>query len=479
MNWTGIIAGGYLALAGPAMAQSEHAATGPYINGAFDHATPEGHPAHWYAEADPATATVGIDRATPDPALLLGATGDSPTVLYTPLMFGTRCVRHVSASATPLSRDADLSIKMFFLEPGQAPIMGEPASGQGRITISQSADGDCLPAGLLVGLFASGEGVARIDDLRVVADDEAYATAPRPRPDATARDLAWIDRTALPVSSFEPEAPLDDLAPLLNRLGDARIVGLGENSHGARALFRLKHRILRLLVEEADFTALAVEMPAAGADAVNAYISGASDDAQAALLALGYPSWQSAEMWAVFEWLRHYNLQEDAAIRVYGLDLADRGGLSVDASMAAEAERIAARHQGVVIWADNTHVTKTHGAMGHALSQTFGARYVALGLTFGSGRYSAYGPEQSYPVHPAYPGTHEAVLEQAASPAFLLDLAELPSGHVLAETLGFRYIGSHPQELTQFYPHRLREHFDLVGYVHETDSTRYLFDHDF
>ncbi|WP_300542133.1 erythromycin esterase family protein [Maricaulis sp.] len=476
MFWTGIVAGG-LALTGFAQADSGN---GPYINGDFDQVTPQGHPAYWYAEADPAAATILVDRSGADPALLLGAAGDTPAVLYTPLSLGARCVASISASAALLSRDDGLTVSLFFLEPGQAPGMGDAGAGQGRISVSQNAGGDCLPPNLLVGLLASGEGQARVDDIRIVADGEAYATAPPPRMQARASDIAWIDRNALSVSTLEPDAPLDDLAPLRDALGAAGIVGLGENSHGARALFRLKHRLLRLLVEDEGFTALAVEMPAAGADTVNAYIHGESDDDRAALLALGYPSWQSAEMWAVIEWLRSHNAHAETRVRVYGLDLADRGGLSVDASMAAEAGRIAGEHEsGIVIWADNTHVTRAEGAMGHALAQTFGAEYIAVGLTFGSGHYSAYGPEQRYAAHPAYPGTHEAVLDRAAVPAFFLDITDLPGGHVLGGTLGFRYLGSRPQELTQFYPHRLAEHFDLIGYVEETDSTQYLFEHDF
>lgn len=47
-----------------------------------------------------------------------------------------------------------------------------------------------------------------------------------------------------------PRRPIGDLTPLRRAIGDAEIVGLGESAHGAAEEETLKHRTLRLLVEQ-------------------------------------------------------------------------------------------------------------------------------------------------------------------------------------------------------------------------------------
>lgn len=36
-----------------------------------------------------------------------------------------------------------------------------------------------------------------------------------------------------------------------------------------------------------------------------------------------------------------------------------------------------------------------------------------------------------------------------------------------------------PQTFNQFYPHRLEDHFDVIGFAASTDSTHYLVKHVF
>ena len=133
----------------------------------------------------------------------------------------------------------------------------------------------------------------------------------------------------------------------------------------------------------------------------------------------------------------------------------------------------------VVVWADNTHVTKAGNAMGAQLSSVLGDKYTAVGTTFHRGWYSAYGKAKRYPAQRGYPGTHEHVLSLADSSRYFLTVDTLPADHPLRSPLGFRFIGSRPQLLHQFLPHRLSEHFDIVGFVESTEATRFLIDHQF
>ena len=72
-------------------------------------------------------------------------------------------------------------------------------------------------------------------------------------------------------------APLDEWAPnydpLLERIGDARFVLLGEASHGTHEFYRERAEITRRLIEEKGFTAVAVEADWPDAYRVNRYVA--------------------------------------------------------------------------------------------------------------------------------------------------------------------------------------------------------------
>jgi hypothetical protein len=61
------------------------------------------------------------------------------------------------------------------------------------------------------------------------------------------------------LKTTDPNAPLDDLAPLQQLIGNASIVGLGEDTHGSHEFFTMKHRLLEFLVEKMGFTMFAME----------------------------------------------------------------------------------------------------------------------------------------------------------------------------------------------------------------------------
>ncbi|CAN5528277.1 hypothetical protein BH24GEM3_BH24GEM3_05980 [soil metagenome] len=72
-----------------------------------------------------------------------------------------------------------------------------------------------------------------------------------------------------------------DYDPLMERIGDARVVLLGEATHGTHEFYRERARITRRLIEERGFTIVAVEADWPRAYRVNRFVRGASDDASA------------------------------------------------------------------------------------------------------------------------------------------------------------------------------------------------------
>ena len=73
----------------------------------------------------------------------------------------------------------------------------------------------------------------------------------------------------------------DDYDPLLELIGDARFVLLGEASHGTHEFYRERAQITKRLIREKGFTAVAVEADWPDAYRVNRYVRGRGDDADA------------------------------------------------------------------------------------------------------------------------------------------------------------------------------------------------------
>src|ERR1700682_1916512 len=129
-----------------------------------------------------------------------------------------------------------------------------------------------------------------------------------------------------------------DYDPLLNLIGEARVVLLGEASHGTHDFYHHRAQITQRLISEKGFNAVAVEGDWPDAYRVNRYVRGVSDDAFA-VEALAdfrrFPAWmwRNTDVVEFIEWLREYNDALPATSTkagFYGLDL-----YSLHASMEA------------------------------------------------------------------------------------------------------------------------------------------------
>lgn len=159
------------------------------------------------------------------------------------------------------------------------------------------------------------------------------AVAPRVNPIPGAE--AWLRQNAVPFATTEPRTPLDDLAPLGAILGKARIVALGEATHGSREFFTMKHRILELLVREHGFTVFAMEAHVAEADRINDYVVDGIGDPAELLLTMRMWTWNTDEVLDLIQWMREYNLARGSRPPVFfrGFDLqrADTAIAAIDA----------------------------------------------------------------------------------------------------------------------------------------------------
>ena len=122
---------------------------------------------------------------------------------------------------------------------------------------------------------------------------------------------------------------ISDLDPLIATVGDARYVLLGEASHGTSDYYVWRAHLSRRLIEEKDFSFVAVEGNWPDLYRVNKYVKNRPGSGSTAYEVLNaferWPTWMWAnwETVAFVEWLREYNdaLPEGDKVGFYGLDV--------------------------------------------------------------------------------------------------------------------------------------------------------------
>jgi erythromycin esterase len=127
----------------------------------------------------------------------------------------------------------------------------------------------------------------------------------------------------------KPLGSPNDLDPLMDAIGDARYVLLGEASHGTSEFYTWRTEISKRLIEERDFSFIAVEGDWPDCYRVNRYAKCLPDSGNSAEEVLHaferWPTWMWAnrEVVDLVEWMRTHNEKTKPAERVgfFGLDV--------------------------------------------------------------------------------------------------------------------------------------------------------------
>ena len=135
--------------------------------------------------------------------------------------------------------------------------------------------------------------------------------------------IAVLNRTSLPLENSE------DLNPLLNYIGEAKYVLLGEASHGTHEYYTWRAKITQRLIQEKGFSFIGVEGDWPDCYRLNRFVKGYLDSGKDILSVMNdfkrWPTWMWAnwEVAAFIDWLKSYNENLSANKRVgfYGLDV--------------------------------------------------------------------------------------------------------------------------------------------------------------
>lgn len=175
----------------------------------------------------------------------------------------------------------------------------------------RAANAARIPSCLLAALVALSHG----------CEEAAPIVVPPPLPDPRG---PWLEANVHPIAGSHLSLPHGGIEFLREIVGDARIVSLGEGTHGTRDFFEMKARILRFLVEEMGFNTFAIEATWPESRRLDHYVRTGEGDPRVFLSALYFWTWNTASVLEMIEWMREHN-EAGGDIGFHGFDMQSPG----------------------------------------------------------------------------------------------------------------------------------------------------------
>ena len=213
------------------------------------------------------------------------------------------------------------------------PEVPEPLKSQlkigGRLVIPVGADRHAQELLLITHVSAgkyTSQDIADVHFEPLIGTQGWDSSETRPAPRRARRTsetelIASISKHAEPFDSLRT-AVLDNL---MARIGDARIVLLGEASHGTAEFYRMRDRISRALIEWKGFNIVAVEADWPDAARVDHYVRHVEYPPSEWTAFARFPTWmwRNEEVRSFVDWLRVHNadLPNKERTAFHGLDL--------------------------------------------------------------------------------------------------------------------------------------------------------------
>ncbi len=306
--------------------------------------------------------------------------------------------------------------------------------------------------------------------------------------DAEVRSLDWMAAHASAVQLVDRGADARDLARWDTLTAGARIIGLGEQTHGSSEFARMKLRLIEHGVRSGHVTLFGLENVPAPVAAINRYLHGETADVDSLMSKLTR-LWRTEEVKAVVVWLRDHNSEQrriaGTQVDMVGIDVMN-GSPARDSAMAESiAAEIASRPDGerAMFWAHNVHVSYLPNRIGVQLRALVGTRYVALGFGTSEGTYRAHAPSNPRPVQsdghvlpPSTVGSLEVNLARLSprvgGAAQLYDFRAIiadPRGAWLTRPRSFRHVGTNAAPVIQV--ENVGAMFDLLMFIPTTTSS--------
>jgi erythromycin esterase-like protein len=258
---------------------------------------------------------------------------------------------------------------------------------------------------------------------RAAAQDRDPVATPRAGVPDRHQQIADLRERVVPVRSIAPsDEDFTDLTPIAAAIGDARIVQLGEGTHGDGAAFAAKVRLVKFLHQHHGFDVLLWESGTYDVRSVDDAIRAGADPAAAARLGL-ISNWaESAEVLPLFEYVRNIRWFAEARYPDRKLIVWAHNGHILNASVRPD--------WSAMVPADTDSALKRMGAY---VAERFGEGVYTVGFTAFTGEYGSVRALNPTPIRTMPSDGLEALLHELGHSHAFLDLRRLPAGHWLRQ----------------------------------------------
>jgi protein-L-isoaspartate(D-aspartate) O-methyltransferase len=196
--------------------------------------------------------------------------------------------------------------------------IGPDEAGQQLVRITRVSENDYEEEELAAVRF-----VPLIGEQAWPSEESPLVSPPAPAAGDTAALAALVRENAEPIDDIDTGR----IDALLDRIGDARLVLIGEASHGTSEFYRMRARITRELIARRGFQFVAVEADWPDAARIDDYVLGGQRRTSLDFTPFDrFPTWmwRNEEVHDFVDWLRAYNAdqrEKQNKVGFHGLDL--------------------------------------------------------------------------------------------------------------------------------------------------------------
>jgi erythromycin esterase len=304
-----------------------------FYNFGFEYSTPNGYPRAWLPNEGTGSSTIRVDSTV----AYQGKSSLKFTAINSPMLLAGLLlpIEKITGKTITLSgyirTDSlqngmaqllyyDYGTRKFGFSPDSASLTTDWKWYEYTFEVAPGRQGE----GIAMGIKVNGTGIVYLDAFQITINGQPLEDRLPQLRELRREELTWLNKESIPFQSIDPTATHTDLQPFKKLIGNARLVGLGENSHGSGSIFKLKHRLIQFLVEEMGFTILAMEAPAPEADKINEYVLQGKGSLEQVAQYLGFKSWQTREVLDMIQWMRKYNQLHATPIQFKGIDIQSR-----------------------------------------------------------------------------------------------------------------------------------------------------------
>jgi erythromycin esterase len=135
--------------------------------------------------------------------------------------------------------------------------------------------------------------------------------------------VRWMRQAVMPLRPDVPVGASDDWRTFSAIIGEAKVVALGENTHGAGSFAEMRNRLAQASVTHLAFNVVAIEGNFTEALAINDYVVNGRGDPKKALAGLHFWVSDNEQMSELIEWIRRYNADpaHRRKVKFYGIDM--------------------------------------------------------------------------------------------------------------------------------------------------------------